>query len=61
MEDGKYKVVKEINVYNCIHGQLGIGIGVIFEISNCGGIAKVGDVLFSPKLLKYCEEKFIKI
>lgn len=61
MEDGKYKVIKEIHVYSCIHGQLRMGVGAIFEIRDFGETARTGNVLFSPELLKYCEGKFVKI
>lgn len=61
MEDGKYKVIEEIHVYSCFHGQIRMGVGTIFEISNCGKTARSGNVLFSPELLKYCEGKIKKI
>ncbi len=61
MEDGKYRVIKEIHVYDCLKGQLKMGIGVIFKITDSGrtGIAK--DVLFSPSILRYCKDHYVKI
>lgn len=61
MEDGKYKVVEGIHVYSCFYGQLWLGAGSIFEISDYGRTAKSGNVLFPPELLRYCAGKYIKI
>lgn len=56
----KYKVIEEIHVYSCIHGQLKMEVGTIFEICDFGETVKVGNVRFSSELLRYCKEKFIK-
>lgn len=61
MKDGKYKVIKEIHVYNCLYGQLRMGVEAVFEIRDCGETARTGNILFSPEFLKYCEGKFVKI
>lgn len=61
MEDGEYRVIKEIHVYDCLKGQLKMGIGVIFKITDSGRTGIVKDVLFSPSILKYCKDYYVKV
>ncbi len=61
MEDGKYRVIKEIHVYDCLKGQLKMSIGVIFKITDSGRTGIVKDVLFSPGILKYCKDYYVKV
>lgn len=61
MIDGKYEVTKEIYIYDCLHGQLKMGVGIVFEITNNGRIGKTKDVLFSSDILRYCKDCYVKI
>lgn len=61
MKDGKYKVIKEINMYICCLGRLVMKEGVIFEISENGKVVKAEGIKISPRFLTYCDGHFIKI
>ncbi len=61
MQCGKYKVIKEIHVYNCLHGQLKLGVGAVFEIMDNGKIGKSGNVVFCPEILKYSKNCYINV
>lgn len=61
MQCGKYRVIKEIHVFNCTFGQLKMGLGVIFEVVENGWTGRVGDFLFPAKLLDGCEQNIVRI
>ena len=61
MECGKYRVVKDIHVFDCLHGQLKMRIGTIFEIMDNGQRGKSGDSVFCPEILRYNKDCYIRI
>lgn len=56
MLQGKYRVVKEIHIYDCTYGQLKMGKGVIFEVKIDGLTAYADNISFPTRLLDGCEE-----
>lgn len=61
MEDGKYKVIREIHIYSCFFGHLAMGAGTVFEISDCGKKAESGSISFAPELLSNSGGCYVKI
>ena len=55
MQEGKYRVIKPIHVYDCIYGQLKLGLGVIVTIEDYGRAGVVGDYTFPAQLLQWSE------
>lgn len=59
---GKYRVIKEIYIFDCVHnGQLRMGEGVIFEIKDNGLTGYTSDFSFPSVLLKGCEDYLERI
>lgn len=61
MVDGKYRVIKEINVYSCLHGHLKIAVGIILDITDFGKTAMADNIPVSVELLGCCRDCFVKI
>lgn len=56
MLSGKYRVIKEVYVFDCTYGQLKIGEGVIFYIKDNGFTGYTDNFSFPSALLDGCED-----
>lgn len=61
MLEGRYKVIKEIHIYDCDLGQLKIPEGKIIELRGCELVGIVDGIRFPSRLLSVCDENLLRI